>query len=268
MAFTHAASFLGLLLVAQQPPPMPIDPALKKELAPFQGSWQIESVEENGKKVDAEEFKGRTLVFASDHVLVRGPGKFMQMAVLKLGFAKKPKTINVTIVQGEDRGTTMLGIYTIEADTLKLCLDPDGEERPKVFAAPADSKRKLMICKRSRAKDELDLAGTYRSVSTALDGQEHVADAVIERWGEGYTIQYKVNGIPTYVGVGLCKGNAMSMYWTNQGQPGLTVYQIEAGPRLVGRYMQLSAAGILESEILTRVEGKDVKAAPSPDAGR
>jgi uncharacterized protein (TIGR03067 family) len=268
MPLTHIAAVLGITLAAQQQPPMPIDPALRLELMKLQGSWQIDALEENGKKTDAEQLKGHTLLFANDNLLVRGPDKFRQTAVLKFGIAKSPKTINVTVVQGPDRGTTMLGIYTFDGDTLRICLDLEGEVRPKEFTAPAESKRKLMTCKRLRAKDELDLIGTYRSVAMGFDGQEYLADAIIDKLGDGYTIQYKINGQPAYVGVGLRKGNAMSMYWLNQGQPGITVYQIEPGPRLVGRYMQLSGAGILEEEILTRVHGKQQDATPSPDAGR
>ena len=269
MSLTHAVACLGMLLTAQQPqPPMPIDPALRQELMQFQGSWQIESLEENGKKVDAEEYKGRTLVFAHDHLLVRGPGKFRQTALLKLGIARKPKTLNATVVQGADRGATMLGIYAFEGEALKICLDMEGEERPKEFSAPADSKRRLMVCKRVQVKDEIDLIGAYRSVAMGFDGQEYFADAVIERIGEGYTIQYKINGLPAYVGVGLRKGKALTMYWLNQGQPGITVYEIEPGPRLAGRYMQLGSAGIIEEEILTRAPEKEAGSVRPAEVGR
>jgi uncharacterized protein (TIGR03067 family) len=266
MAFFYAATCFGMLLAAQQPP-MPIDPALKQELMQFQGSWLIEALEDNGKKLDADELKGRTLLFAGDHFVLRGPNNLRQHGMVKLGFAKKPKTLNATVLQGKERGTTMLGIYAFDGDTLKICLDVQGEERPKEFAAPADSNRQFMICKRIRVKDEVELSGTYRSVSTS-GGQEYVAEAVIERLGDAYLVQYKMNGFPVYVGFGMRKGSAFCQYWQNQGQAGLTIYQIEPGPRLVGRFMHLAGAGILEEEILTRIDGKDAAAprvvAPMP----
>jgi uncharacterized protein (TIGR03067 family) len=257
----HLPLLLGLLLTigaAQPAQPAPMDPALRRELQRLQGGWQCESAEENGVKSSAEELKGRTLFFGRDTFLFRRSDDLLQIGLLKLDPAKAPKTLNAVIMRGPQKGEVMLGIYMLEGDILKVCFDVQGEERPKDFTAPSGSGRLFMICKRVRYKDEpFDLSGTYRSVSTELDGSKHVAEANIERMGDAYVVTYRKGSAVAYVGIGLRKGPVFCMSWISQGQAGITLYQIEDGPRLVGQYTQLGGPGILSEEVLTRETSKD-----------
>jgi uncharacterized protein (TIGR03067 family) len=258
MAALHGVAWFGLVLVAQvpAPPPQPIDPALKRDLTRLQGSWQLERVEENGKQTEADGLKGHLILFAGDHFILRTPSEEPQTGLLRLEVGRKPKTMNATILMGANRGTTMLGIYAFEKDALKICVDVQGEERPKEFTAPAKSTRRFMIYKRLRLKgEEESIAGTYRSVSS-FGGKEQTADAVIERVGDAYLVKYSVNKVPAYIGIGLRQGDVFCMSWLNQGQVGVTLYKIEAGPRLVGSFTQLNAPGIVAEETLTRVQAE------------
>jgi hypothetical protein len=87
-----------------------------------------------------------------------------------------------------------------------------------------------------------------------MDGSKHVAEATIDRRGDAYFVIYRKGKGIAYVGVGIRKGDIFCMSWANQGQIGVTVYQIESGPRLVGLYTQLAGPGLLGQETLTRVE--------------
>src|SRR5205823_4754039 len=68
---------------------------------------------------------------------------------LKIDAAKKPKTIDLSM-NGEDR----LGIYEIDGDTLKICYNDPGEERPKEFKSKEDTKISLSAYKRVKDKDK------------------------------------------------------------------------------------------------------------------
>ncbi len=252
----HAATLVGLLL-AQPDIPTPKETALKQELARLQGGWQIESMQEDGAKTAAEDLKGRTLFFGRDTFLFRRPDNLIQIGMLKLDPGKSPKTVNATIMRGPQKGETMLGIYTVEGDALKICFHVPGEERPKEFSAAAGSGRLLMVSKRIRNKDDgPDLTGTYRSVSTEIDGSKHAAEVDIERMGDAYLVTYKRGVGVAYIGIGLRKGNVFCMSWISQGQAGITMYTIESGHRLVGNYSQLGGPGILSEETLTRTDYK------------
>jgi uncharacterized protein (TIGR03067 family) len=240
--------------VAQQPE-TERDRAASKELQQLQGTWKFESLEEDGAKVAAADFKDRTLFFGANLFLFRRGTTVVQAGDVRLDPAKSPKTVNAVVRVGQNKGEVMLGIYALEGDTLKLCLDVEGTERPKEFKSTAGSKRLLAVCKRVKPKNEdVPITGLYRSESIQEDGTKYLAEVVIERVGDAYRVTYKKGPITAYVAVGVRQGEMFCMAWVNQGQVGVTLYRIEPGPRLVGQYTHLGGPGILSQEILTRTK--------------
>jgi hypothetical protein len=178
--------------------------------------------------------------------------------MLKLDPAKTPKTVDASIVRGPQKGEVLLGIYSLEGDTLKVCLQMSGQERPTEFTAQAGSGRLYLVSKRMQSKDDHpDLTGAYRSVSTEIDGTKHVALTNIERMGNAYLVTYRKGPAVSYIGIGLRKGNTFCMSWLSGGQIGVTLYDIEDGPRLVGQYTQLGGPGFISQEVLTRIQNKE-----------
>jgi uncharacterized protein (TIGR03067 family) len=80
--------------------------------------------------------------------IIKGKFKF------KIDPSLKPKTIDAEIIQApkeEHKGKTALGIFTLEGDNLKWCLnEPGNTERPKEFAGPAETKVVLATFKREK----------------------------------------------------------------------------------------------------------------------
>ena len=118
-----------------------------KELKKFQGTWTFESVETGGKEVPAAQFKGITVTFEGDKYTVKKGDEMIQACTLKLDPSKSPKTLDVTVAEGPNKGATMLGIYEISGDTLKVCFDPDGKKRPTEFKGASGSQT-LVVHKR------------------------------------------------------------------------------------------------------------------------
>ncbi|MCI0379193.1 MAG: TIGR03067 domain-containing protein [Gemmataceae bacterium] len=255
MGLTKLFGLFAALVPSQIEPPSARELAAHQELIKLQGAWQFESLEEDGEKTMPEELKGRTLFFGADTFFIRANNKILQMGQVKLDPTKSPKTFNAVVKQGQNRGEVMLGIFALEGDTLRLCYDALGQERPKEFKTKPGANLLLVVCKRVRSKiDEPDLSGTYRAESIDIDGSKQTAEAVFERRGDAYFVTYRRGKAIGYVGIGIRKGNVFSMSWVSQGQAGISVYQIESGPRLTGHYTQLGGPGLLGQETLTRFE--------------
>jgi uncharacterized protein (TIGR03067 family) len=72
----------------------------------------------------------------------------IQAGTQKLDPCKSPKTIDVTMVEDPYKGTVMLGICQIDADTRKVCFDPEGKQRPTEFKRAPGSKNFVNVHKR------------------------------------------------------------------------------------------------------------------------
>ena len=121
---------------------------VEKELKKFQGTWTFESVEAGGKEVPADLFKGMTVTFEGDRYTVKKGDEVIQVGTQKLDPSKSPKTIDVTMIEGPNKGAVMLGIYEIDGDTLKVCFDPQGKKRPTEFKTAPGSENFVNIHKR------------------------------------------------------------------------------------------------------------------------
>src|SRR2546425_6554267 len=77
---------------------------VEKELKKFQGTWTFEFVEAGGKEVPAAEFKGIRVTFEGDKYTVKKGDEVIQAATQKLDPSKSPKTLDVTVAEGPNKG--------------------------------------------------------------------------------------------------------------------------------------------------------------------
>jgi uncharacterized protein (TIGR03067 family) len=134
---------VGLLLAADA------DDA-KKELEKLAGTWDVVSVERDGKAMPADKVKGSTLTIKGDKYVVK-LGDMTIEGIYKVDPAQKPKAIDATRTNGDDKGKTLLGIFTLEGDDLKMCFNgPSNKDRPKEFNAKSGSGSALYVFKRSK----------------------------------------------------------------------------------------------------------------------
>ena len=121
---------------------------LAKEARKFQGTWTFESSEAGGKELPAGDLKGLILIFEGDKHTVKKGDDVIQVGTQKLDPSKSPKTIDVTMTEGVNKGTVMLGIYEIDGGTLKVCFDPQGKKLPTGFKSAPGSENFVKIHKR------------------------------------------------------------------------------------------------------------------------
>jgi uncharacterized protein (TIGR03067 family) len=114
----------------------------------FQGTWTIESSVTGGVEVPRELLKGLIVVYEGDKHTVKAGDKAIQVGTQKIDPSKSPKTIDVTMAEGPQKGAVMLGIYEFDGDTMKACFDPTGKNRPTEFKSPAGSQNFVNVHKR------------------------------------------------------------------------------------------------------------------------
>jgi uncharacterized protein (TIGR03067 family) len=103
------------------------------DLDRIQGAWQIVALVEKGKKVPDEDTKDLEIVVAGDRLGIRAKGKAVAEYTVKLDEKQKPRAMDMTITDGDDKGKVAPGIYNLEGDTLKIAMDEEFKNRPKSF---------------------------------------------------------------------------------------------------------------------------------------
>lgn len=228
-------------------------PSIKDEFQALQGTWEVESWEEGGKEVAAEDLKKRTVFFGGTVFIVRRDGKVHQAGSVQIDPVKNPRTMNFMVKEGKGRDAVMLGVYDLKDDSLKIAYDPEGQVRPKEAKADTKGKTTFITLRKSQPTEveEIDIVGKYRSELTEPNGKVAVTDAVVERRGDAYLVTYTQGEKLLFIGTALRKGNQLSMCWVSSGQAGVSVYKIEKGPKLVGEYTTLAGVGVTGREVLT-----------------
>ena len=250
-AIVSVLLFAGVSGAADDPPKK--TPTAVEELQRLQGTWQLESWEEGGKAVPAADLKKRGVFFGANIFLFRRDNKVHQAGSLQLDPSKSPRTANLSVREGEGKDDVMLGIYSLEGDTLKLCFDPKGQARPKDFKPDAKDGFTLVTLKKPKppADETVDIVGKYRSEMVDAMGKLTATDAYIEKRGDAYVITYKVDEKILFIGTAIRRGDQLSMSWVSGGQIGVSVYKIEPGPKLLGEYTILGGIGVTSKETLT-----------------
>jgi uncharacterized protein (TIGR03067 family) len=137
----------ALVLIAADDP----KDVAKKDMDKMQGVWDVVSIEIGAEKAPPEELKKFRLTIKDNKMSHQGSKEGeTEEATYLLGAGKDPKEIDVTPTKGPDAGKVLLGIYSIDGDNLKLCLNHAGLERPKKFESPKDTKVGLIILKRGK----------------------------------------------------------------------------------------------------------------------
>jgi uncharacterized protein (TIGR03067 family) len=121
-----------------------------KDEKAVQGVWLYESMEWNGKKIPVEQIKESTITIEGDKFTIKRGKEVAQVGTLKYGSIKSQKTFDVTVTEGEGKGTVMLGIYKIDGDSITVCMNYSGTERPTAYKTAEQSESVLVTAKRAK----------------------------------------------------------------------------------------------------------------------
>ena len=102
-------------------------------VAAVQGTWQMTNA--NGQDLAAA---GQTMIITiKDNTYVQTVnGQVVEKGTFKIDESKKPPTLDITIVEGDNAGQVQLGIFELKDKTMTGKLgNPGGTARPTDFAA-------------------------------------------------------------------------------------------------------------------------------------
>lgn len=138
-----AVGFVGLLTAADPRQPKKVD----EEAKAMEGTWELVSAEVGGQKLPDEVVKTFTLVLADGKYTVKSSSPD-DKGTVRLDPTKKPKELDVTGVEGPNKGKTFPAIYELDGDSLKVCYDLAGKKRPTGFKSAPGTKHFLATYKR------------------------------------------------------------------------------------------------------------------------
>jgi uncharacterized protein (TIGR03067 family) len=121
----------------------------KKEAEKLAGTWLPEKAELAGEKFPDEIRKSMKLVLKDTNYKVT-VGERVDEGTVQLRPDKKPKAMDITGTKGPNKDRTMLAIYELDGDLLKVCYALKGNTRPTEFKTQAGTQLFLVTYKRSK----------------------------------------------------------------------------------------------------------------------
>ena len=140
-----------LLLVALMPGLLPVAArsGSAQEGKSIDGVWLPIEAELAGQKFPDEVLKAMKLTMTDGKYTVT-VGKSVDKGTYKLDPAAKPPAIDITGVEGPNKGKTLLAIYEWKGGSLRVCYDLDGKKRPTEFKTAMDTKQFLVSYRRDK----------------------------------------------------------------------------------------------------------------------
>ena len=121
------------------------DSPAEKEQAKLQGTWTVVATTFDGKELSKQEIEGRKILFRGNEFTSVNPEKGKKTLTYSLDPGKEPKQIDLTLPAKDQKA---YGIYSLDADDLKICYGEPGKDRPKRFESPKASRVFLLVLKR------------------------------------------------------------------------------------------------------------------------
>lgn len=115
----------------------------------LQGAWLPVMAELAGKMFPDEVRQTIKLVIKDDKYTVT-LGKAVDRGTIKLQPAAKPKAMDIIGAEGPNKDKTILAIYEAKDDTLRICYDLSGKNRPTEFKTKEGTPLFLVTYKREK----------------------------------------------------------------------------------------------------------------------
>jgi len=113
------------------------------------GIWLPVAMEFAGQPFPEEARRGIVLEIAGEAYTVT-VGKEVDKGTVKVDAAATPAAIDIVGVVGPNKGKTILGIVEVEKDTLRVCYDFSGKDRPTEFTTAEGTQQFLVTYERKK----------------------------------------------------------------------------------------------------------------------
>ena len=115
----------------------------------LEGTWKAVAAELAGTKL-AGLVQQTTLLTIADGKYSVQVDKSIDKGTLKIDSAAKPKTMDIVGTDGPNKGKTMLAIYEVQKDALRICYDLQGKNRPTEFTTSKENPYLLIVYHRAK----------------------------------------------------------------------------------------------------------------------
>jgi uncharacterized protein (TIGR03067 family) len=121
-----------------------------EDIKKLSGAWMAVAAERDGKP--APDIRGHRLVFMGEKFTIFSGGKVLYQGAYKLNPGRKPAQIDFVHTAGELKGKIWQGIYELDGESLKICDNAAGLDKPRPgqFLSRPDSGAVLVVFKRTK----------------------------------------------------------------------------------------------------------------------
>lgn len=148
--FLAATAAVLSLTAARAAEPAPAPTPVPEEIKKLHGFWKPASVKHEGQEQLPDEKTRESLTlavinaeyrmyFSPDTNADKKARKYVRLFAADLALDPKTHTFEVSVKEGQKKGSKQHGIYEHTGSTLRLCYGPADKPRPTTFAAPAGS---------------------------------------------------------------------------------------------------------------------------------
>ena len=119
-----------------------------EQLRALEGTWEFDSLEVDGQSMPSS-------MLTSSRILIDGDCFRSEMSgttyegVFNIDVEKDPHHIDIEFVSGPEAGNWNFGIFYLDGDQLKICLNMVGKNRPSAFQTAAGSYQALEFLRRA-----------------------------------------------------------------------------------------------------------------------
>jgi uncharacterized protein (TIGR03067 family) len=121
--------------------------APKPDLDQLMGPWMVVSGASVGQAAPVDALIQARMVFKGDRLTASSENGKTDVLRFKIDPSAKTKTIDITNLEKKQ---TILGIYVLDGDRLKLCLGAPGSARTRDFATKKGSGMLLLVLEREK----------------------------------------------------------------------------------------------------------------------
>jgi uncharacterized protein (TIGR03067 family) len=140
----YAVAFMTLPCVA-------LGDDAKKVESKIDGTWQAKTAELGGKKLPDETVANLKLTLKKGEYEVQAES--LDRGTVTYHDSAEPKEMDIKGVEGPNQGKTILAIYELSGDKLKICYELSGKSRPTEFKTRPKSRLFLVTYERKTTAD-------------------------------------------------------------------------------------------------------------------
>jgi len=137
-----------------------------EQLRALEGQWAFTSLETDGAPMPVPSHPAAQLLIDGDRFRMESPEATYE-GVFTIDVERNPPQIDVEFVEGPETGEWSYGIYTLDHDTLTMCLGLTGAPRPTRFATSKGSGHALERLVRVSSARPAAVTGGKRTTSAA-----------------------------------------------------------------------------------------------------